>query len=143
MSSELLQKQWRFARSVGVLLDQAHRLGYLVTLGECYRSDEQAEINSLGPNGRAAVAGMIERAFPLLARKIRNNPATANGIRASLHTERLALDLQLFDQAGNWLQDVGPYQRLGESWEALGPDYVWGGRFGDTPHFSIEYQGRK
>lgn len=141
--SELLQRQLRFARSVGVLLDQAHRFGYLVTLGECYRSDEQAEINALGANGRAAVAGLLERAFPLLARKIRNNDRNSNGIRASLHTERLAIDLQLFDQAGTWLQDVAPYQRLGEFWEGLGPDYAWGGRFGDAPHFSIEYQGRK
>lgn len=141
MSSELLQKQWRFARSVGVLLDQAHRLGYLVTLGECYRSDEQAEINAIGFDGRKQVAQLVRTAFPLLAAKIENN--RGNGIRNSVHMLRLAIDLQLFDLAGKWVQDVYPYSLLGEFWESLDKDHRWGGRFKDAPHFSIEHEGVK
>jgi hypothetical protein len=75
----------------------------------------------------------------VLAAKIANN--TGNGIRNSLHCRRLAIDLQIFDQLGNWVQDEYPYRLLGEYWESLGSDHRWGGRFGDTPHFSIEHEG--
>lgn len=135
----LRQKQSRFARQLPRLLDYAGALGYDVTLGECYRSDEQAEINAIGKGGRKALAEMIRPAFPWLAAKILNN--TGDGIRNSLHTQRLAIDLQLFDRAGNWLQDEHAYRLLGEYWEALGNDHRWGGRFGDTPHYSIEHEG--
>ena len=136
----LREKQSRFAKELPRLLDYAYSLGWEVTLGECYRSDEQSEINALGASGREALCKLIERAFPLLARKIRNN--TGNGIRASLHTKRLAIDLQIF-VGGIWAQHAGPYKKLGEFWESLGPDYRWGGRFGDTPHYSIEHEGVK
>ena len=141
MSETLRQKQSRFARQVPRLIDYAHALGYEVTFGECYRTDEQAEIHALGFQGREAVAQLIERQFPMLAAKIRNN--TGNGIRNSLHGKRLALDLQLFDSEGRWITEVYPYQLVGEYWESLGPDHRWGGRFGDTPHFSIEHDGIK
>lgn len=142
--SELLQKQFRFSRGVARLLDYVHLvLNLECTLGEVYRSDEQAEINAMGGAGREALASLIERAFPLLARKIRNNGRAANGIRASLHTERLAIDLNLFDHDGNWIQDSGPYVRAGQFWETLGEDFRAGFRFGDTPHYSIEFDGRR
>lgn len=141
MTESLRQKQSRFARQLPRLLDYAYALGYEVTLGECYRSDEQAEINAIGFSGRRALASLIRPAFPRLADKIANN--TGNGIRQSLHTKRLAIDLQLFDQAGNWLQDEYAYRLLGEYWESLGADHRAGFRFGDTPHYSIEHEGIK
>jgi hypothetical protein len=137
----LREKQSRFARQLPRLIDYAGSLGYDVTLGEVYRSDEQAEIHAIGAAGREQVAQLIERQFPLLAKKIRNN--TGNGIRNSLHTKRLAIDLQLFDTAGRWITEEYPYSLIGEFWESLGKDYRWGGRFGDTPHFSIEHEGVK
>jgi hypothetical protein len=139
MPETLRQKQSRFARQLPRLLDYAHALGYDVTLGEVYRTDEQAEIHALGAQGRDALAQLIEARFPLLARKLRNN--TGNGIRNSLHTKRLAVDLQLFDQQGHWLTEEYPYRMVGEYWESLGADHCWGGRFGDTPHYSIEHEG--
>lgn len=141
MAETIRQKQSRFARQIPRLLDYAHSLGYAVTLGEVSRSDEQAEINAIGFSGREAVCRLIEHAFPLLAKKIRNN--TGNGIRGSLHELRLAIDLQLFDSSGRWISEVGPYRALGEYWESLSPDHRWGGRFGDTPHYSIEHEGVK
>lgn len=146
MASDLLQKQWRFARAVPLLIAHANAMGFEVTLGEAFRTDEQAEIHAMGFSGREALASLIERAFPLLAKKIRNN--TGNGIRTSLHTLRLALDLQLFnahepDPARQWVKDVGPYAQLGAYWKSLAPDHRWGGDFGDTPHFSIEHNGVK
>jgi len=141
MTETLRQKQSRFARQLPRLLDYAYSLGYEVTLGECFRSDEQAEINALGRNGREAVAQLIEHQFPLLAKKIRNN--TGNGIRNSLHGQRLAIDLQLFDDRGVWVQEPYPYSLLADYWEALGSDHRAGIRWGDTPHFSIEHNGVK
>jgi len=141
MTESLREKQSRFARALPRLLDYAHSLGYDVTLGECYRSDEQAEINAIGFDGRKQVAQLVRTAFPLLAAKIENN--RGNGIRNSVHMLRLAIDLQLFDLAGKWVQDVYPYSLLGEFWESLDKDHRWGGRFKDAPHFSIEHEGVK
>ena len=141
MASELLEKQWLFAESVPRLLDHARELGYHVSLGEVYRSDEQAELNAIGFSGRAALVKLIEKAFPLLAGKIANN--RGNGIRNSLHTLRLAIDLQLFDAAGKWLTEDYPYSLLADFWESLGPLHRAGIRYGDTPHFSIEHNGTK
>lgn len=139
MAESLREKQSRFARQLPRLLDYAHSLGYAVTLGECFRSDEQAEINALGRQGREAVAQLVEQAFPLLAKKIRNN--TGNGIRNSLHCQRLAIDLQLFDDRGAWIQEPYAYSLLADYWEQLAPDHRAGIRFGDTPHFSIAHNG--
>ncbi len=143
MSESLRQKQSRFARKLPRLLDHCHKLGYDVTLGEVLRSDEQAEINALGEHGRERVAQLLEREFPLLAVKIRNNGKWANGIRDSLHCYKLAIDLQLFDAQGRWIQDSGPYVALGTYWKSLGADHRAGSDFGDTPHYSIEHGGRK
>lgn len=146
MPTEIMLKQWRFARNVALLIQHANSMGYEVSLGEASRSDEQAEINALGGGGREMVAQMVERAFPLLAKKLRNN--TGNGIRNSVHCLRIAVDLQLFnpsesDPSRQWVKDVGPYAQLGAYWKSLAPDHRWGGDFGDTPHFSIEHNGVK
>lgn len=139
MASELLKAQWLFSESVARLLDHAGLLGYKVTLGETYRSNEQAELNAIGASGREALVKLIEKAFPLLAAKIADN--RGNGIRNSLHCQRLAIDLQLFDAEGRWLTEDYPYSLLADFWESLGPQHRAGIRFGDTPHFSIEWNG--
>ena len=141
MAETLREKQSRFARQLPRLLDYAHSLGYAVTLGETFRTDEQAEIHALGFDGREQVAQLIEHQFPLLAKKIRNN--TGNGIRNSLHTIRLAIDLQLFDDKGRWVTEEYAYRVLGEFWESIAADHCWGGHFSDTPHYSISHEGRK
>ena len=41
--SELRDLQISFARAVPALINQAHHLGYTVTLGDCYRSPEECE----------------------------------------------------------------------------------------------------
>lgn len=65
------------------------------------------------------------------------------GISNTLHTERLAQDLNLYE-GGTYKTRTEDYRELGEWWEAQStPDYkcVWGGRFGDGNHFSIEHNG--
>lgn len=141
MSETLREKQSRFARALPRLLNYAHSLGYEVTLGEAYRTDEQAEINALGFRGREALASLVENQFPLLAKKLRNN--RGNGIRNSTHCVRLAVDIQLFDRSGAWVQSAHAYSRLADFWESLGPDHKAGVRWGDTFHYSIEHEGAK
>jgi hypothetical protein len=67
------------------------------------------------------------------------------GIRNSLHTMRLAVDLNLF-KAGEFLTEKDAYGPAGEFWESLSTDdfeCCWGGRFNDSDHFSISHGGIK
>lgn len=113
----LREKQSAFAELVARLIAQALVMGYQVTLGEVYRSPEEAE--------RQAKEG--------------------NGIKDSLHTLRLAIDLNLF-RNGVYLGASEAYQPLGEWWERMSVNDLqccWGGRFGDGNHFSVSHGGRK
>lgn len=113
----LRKKQSLFARLVSALIIEAESRGYEVTLGEAYRSPEEAE--------RLANLG--------------------KGIKNSLHTKRLAIDINLFKD-GVYLPSTEDHRPLGEWWESMGTaDYncTWGGRFGDGNHYSIEHEGRK
>lgn len=64
------------------------------------------------------------------------------GIRSSLHTVKLAQDLNLFKD-GVWLRNTEDHRVFGEWWETLHPLCRWGGRFGDGNHYSLEWGGRK
>ena len=108
----LLQKQQHFAVMVADLIQHANAIGYALTFGEAYRTPEQAALNA----------------------------ANGKGIKNSLHTMRLAVDFNLFND-GEWLTETDDFEPLSEFWESLGG--TWGGRFGDGNHFSIEHEGRK
>lgn len=114
----LREKQSVFARYVAKLIQQADALGYDVTLGEAWRSPEEAK--------RLAKAGL--------------------GIIGSLHEQRLAIDLLLF-KAGIYLTESTDYEPLGQWWEAQSGDGIrcaWGGRFtrADGNHFSFAHGGK-
>lgn len=115
MSDSLSQKQRRFVRYVGLLIEHAYALGYELTFAEAYRTPEQARFNA--QNG--------------------------TGIGNSLHTQRLAIDLNLFKD-GKFLTTSADHQPLGEWWEKLDPDCRWGGRFSrpDGNHYSLAHDGR-
>lgn len=113
----LRQKQSAFCRYVARLIQQAGAMGYEVTFGETYRSPEEAE--------RQARLG--------------------KGIKNSLHTQRLAIDLNLF-RDGAYLSSTESHRPLGEWWEAQSTDEIqcaWGGRFKDGGHYSFAHGGRK
>ena len=63
------------------------------------------------------------------------------GIDRSLHVERLAIDLNLFDMDGKYLTETKDHEALGEFWESMGG--TWGGRFNDGNHYSLEHNGVK
>lgn len=115
---ELLQKQFEFAKLVPRLIDRAYELGFSVTLGECYRSKEEA--------ARLAKLKL--------------------GIINSLHTLKLAIDLNLFRDS-KYLTDNEAHRALGTWWEmqSAGKDFVtvWGGHWRDGNHYSIAHEGRK
>jgi hypothetical protein len=108
------QLQEEFAQSAAKLIQKAAELGYGVTLGEAWRTPEQAQWN--------ADHGL--------------------GIAHSLHMERLAIDLNLFKD-GVYLTAPDAYTQLGTWWKTLGPDYRYGGDFTkvDADHFSITPDG--
>lgn len=147
--SELGNLQIEFAVHVGRLLKHADGIALGVTLGEAYRSDEQAHIHALGSSGRSELGAFLRTgdvpAWDELAKAIENN--VGSGIRRSLHTQRLAIDIQLFklklDGEWEYMSKSEDYKVLGEWWEACHPLARWGGRFGDGCHFSFEYKGVK
>jgi hypothetical protein len=114
----LYEKQVEFSKLVPLLINKAFELGYTVTLGEVYRSPEEAK--------RLAKLG--------------------KGIENSLHTVRLAIDLNLF-RNGTYLTDNEAHRTLGTYWESLsnGKPFTtyWGGHFGDGNHYSITHENRK
>uniref|UniRef100_A0A3B0MKN2 Peptidase M15C domain-containing protein n=1 Tax=Arsenophonus endosymbiont of Trialeurodes vaporariorum TaxID=235567 RepID=A0A3B0MKN2_9GAMM len=110
----LVDKQNQFTGMVAKLIQFAQSQGYKLTFGEAYRTPAQANINA--KNG--------------------------TGILNSLHTQRLAVDLNLFDKNNNYLTDSNDYQPLGEYWESIGGS--WGGRFKTRPdgnHCGLEHNG--
>ncbi len=115
----LRQLQSVFAIRMARLILKANELGYEVTLGEAYRSPEEA------------------------ARLVQESKVRA--IKRSLHCDRLAIDLNLF-KGGVFLPATEDHRLLGEWWESQSDTVAtnaWGGRFSDGNHYSVEYQGRK
>ena len=135
------EQQKLFVRLVHKLLAYMWELGYEVTFGEVFRSDEQAEINSLGQEGREKVAALIQAQFPELALRIRNNGKN-NGIRLSIHQDKLAIDINLFKN-GVYLEDAESHRPFAEYWETQHPLCRSGIHFRDANHYSMEFQGRK
>ena len=106
------EKQRKFTLMVAQLIQWAYDHDFELTFGEAYRTPEQAAANA-----RAGI-----------------------GILNSLHTQRLAIDLNAF-KSGRYLTDSAAYEPLGKYWESIGGS--WGGRFSkpDGNHFSLEHGG--
>ncbi|MGJ7057404.1 M15 family metallopeptidase [Morganella morganii] len=110
----LSEKQSLFTVMIAQLILWANDHGYRLTFGEAYRTPEQAKLNA----------------------------KSGKGISNSLHTQRLAVDFNLFIN-GQYKTDTPGYLPLGEYWESIGG--TWGGRFSrpDGNHFSLEHNGVK
>lgn len=112
-SLSLINKQKLFNYCLMILFSEIYECNYSVTLGEAYRTEEQSKIYA--KNGK--------------------------GIVNSNHRNRLAIDLNLFDENGNYLKNSCDYELFGKFWENLGG--CWGGRFNDGNHFSFSHNGVK
>ena len=113
MTETLGQKQQRFTRMVGLLIEYAYQNDYRLTFGDAYRDPR--------------VHGDVG---------VKKSYSSAN----SLHKSRLAVDFNLFKD-GQFLTTTEAHRPLGEYWESLGG--TWGGRFNDGNHYSLEHRGRK
>ncbi|OQA61624.1 MAG: hypothetical protein BWY41_00051 [Candidatus Atribacteria bacterium ADurb.Bin276] len=110
----LSEKQKLFTCLVAKLIEFAYTQGYALTFGEAWRPPEMAAIYA----------------------------KQGKGVKNSLHTKRLAVDLNLF-KGEVYLTKSEDYRLLGEYWESLDPLCRWGGRFKDGNHFSMEHEGVK
>lgn len=92
------------------LLAHIYATGYECTLGEAYRPPE--------------TAALYEK--------------QGKGIKNSLHSQRLAVDLNLF-RNGMFLSSTEDHRPLGEWWEKQDPLCRWGGHFSrpDGNHYEI------
>lgn len=109
------EQQRLFVKLVGQLIAWTYANGLELTFGEAYRTPEQAALNA----------------------------KTGAGITNSLHTRRLAIDLQLF-KAGTYINKSELYEPLGTYWKGLHSLARWGGDFKSRPdgnHFSLERDG--
>ena len=105
-------KQRAFTKLIAELILWAYEQGYELSFGEAYRTPEQAALNA----------------------------KSGAGISNSLHTKRIAIDMNLFIK-GVYQTDSAAYEPLGVKWEQMGG--AWGGRFSkpDGNHFSLENEG--
>lgn len=104
-------KQRIFAHNVAKLITYIYEQGYAVSLGEAYRPPETARLYA--QQGR--------------------------GIKDSLHCDKLAIDLNLFDGHGEYLPDTEAHKPFGGYWETLHSDNKWGGMFkrSDGNHYQM------
>lgn len=113
----LLEKQWLFSQLLARFIWELRDAGYNVTLGEAYRTPDAALLNS----------------------------KQGDGIKNSLHVDRLAIDLNLF-VGRTYLTQLDDYRKAGMLWESYSTEKYrccWGGHFKDAFHFSIEHGGRR
>ena len=108
--------QRRFVGLVGRLIEYAYANGFELTFGDAFRDPRLAELNA----------------------------EQGKGIANSLHSQRLAIDFNLF-RNGTWLQKTEDFAPLGAFWKKLDPLCCWGGDFKkqDGNHFSMTYGGIK
>ena len=107
--------QEEFAQAAAQLIQKAHKMGYTVTMGEAWRTPQQAQWNA----------------------------DHGTGIAHSLHIERLAIDLNFFKD-GAYVTDGEVLREVGQWWKSLGANYRWGGDFTHLPdgnHFSLSPDG--
>lgn len=109
----LSERQQLFAQNVSRLIQFVYTSGNACTLGEAYRTQEQAEWYA----------------------------AKGIGSKNSLHCKRLAIDLNLFKD-GVYLNKSDDYEFLGNYWYSLHEDNRWGGAGGDGNHFSMTDTGK-
>lgn len=105
---KLSERQRIFARNVARLIEFIYDRGYECTLGEAWRTKEQAEWY--------ASRGL--------------------GVNNSLHCVRLAIDLNLFKD-GVYLTKTEDYEFAGTFWLALHVENTWGGAGNDGNHFAM------
>lgn len=110
---ELHNRQITFTKNTAALILFIYSKSYACTFGDAFRSPEQAALNA----------------------------ACGKGIKNSLHCQRLAVDLNLFNSDGKYLVEKADYKQFGDFWKSLSPHNRWGGDFihlVDSNHFEMQ-----
>ena len=109
----LCKKQALFAQNVAKLIQYCAAIGKPCTLGEAFRTKEQAEIYA----------------------------ASGKGIKNSLHMQRMAIDLNLFNGDYTYHPEAEFYKEAGEYWKTLHAQNRWGGdwKSDDSNHFQMNH----
>jgi len=114
----LSEKQALFSYNVSRLLAYIYQKGYYCTLGEVYRPPEMAALD--------AKKGI--------------------GIKNSLHTKKLAIDITLFKPGQASPCSPQEYEQFGMYWKGLDSHNKWGGDFikngkkwADSDHFEMHW----
>src|SRR5215467_6072359 len=129
--------QQQFSSHLTDLFEHIRSLhGVTFTLGESYRTQEQAEINALTLKQRKDVESILKNSYPELAAAI--GGSTSQGVRNSVHRLKLAQDINIFLN-GEYQEGGDVYKQLGEWWKQQHPDARYGGDWGDGDHFSFVY----
>lgn len=103
--SEILKRQERFMYLLGMFIIEAYKRGYSLVGGELKRPDEMQALYIKSGKSKTS---------------------------HSCHQDSVAVDISAFKN-GMYLKASEDYRELGELWESLDMDCVWGGRFGDNP----------
>lgn len=110
-TDHIFQHQLIFAQNVAKLIEYIYAQGYKCTLGEVYRTREQALLYS----------------------------QIGKGIVNSNHCSKLAIDINLFKD-DKYLTDSEEYKKFAEYWIRLNPfnesGYFWKSR--DSGHFEMD-----
>ncbi len=100
--TSLIEQQNAFALDFAKLLIFIDKQTLYCSIGEVYRTQEQADIYA----------------------------KQCKGIPDSLHCKKLAVDINLFNRKDlKYIQYPSYYQPLGDYWESLSPQNRWGGYF--------------
>lgn len=110
-----LEKRWLFTSLVAKLIDKINSTpGYACAGNEWFRPVAQAAVNA----------------------------AKGSGIKNSLHTLGLAIDINLYKD-GVWQTTTEAHRQFGEWWKQQHELCRWGGDFKDGNHYSMEHNGVK
>lgn len=97
----LEKEQYYFLRDIGIFLEHISQSKFMATFGETFRTQQQAEIYA----------------------------KEGKGIKDSLHCKRLAIDINFFDENGQYIATGEKLKELGDYWESLDKKNRWGGYF--------------
>lgn len=132
---KLSKQQQIFTNNIGYLILFSGFYGIDLTMGEAHRTQSQILLNYFGYK---VVKGGV---FGIKLVKTKRLSKTLR----SLHANRLAIDFNFFIN-GELTYDFDKIKPLGDYWESLHPNNVWGGDFNkddikngfvDTPHFQM------
>ena len=104
----LSDTQWEFLQDIAKLIDFAETNDLKLTAGEMFRTDYQHRENL-----RQGLSKVLR----------------------SRHQDRLAFDLNLFVNGEPQWSYCDEWELLGEYWESLHEDNVWGGRWQEIKDF--------